>query len=180
MSKSHFLAVAAATLVALGAGATPALASGPSPLAAPTVPTPAQLAKLDSTPLGAAIERQDKLIQENVSTAGRKAIAQLTANHTACEKAVKTVAAVAAQPGGRPPKIGQPEIKREWLKGVRLLANGDLQLAAYFRASDKHEGSMGKLHTALTNLDYGDLLTGWAFNALIRNPGPLPKRHRVH
>ncbi len=175
---SHRPMVAALAVLAMGVGAAPALAAA-SPRVKPTRPTPAQLKKIDSTPLGAAIEKQSKLIQLNIETGtpalDRAAVTKLTANRTACERAASAVAAVAAKPGGR-----QPEIKREWLKGVRVLALSDQQLAAYYRSYAKGEESAGKLDTAITNSNYGDGLTGWAFNGLTGNPGPLPKRHPVH
>jgi hypothetical protein len=126
--------------------------------------------------VGAAIEQQGKLIQLNIQTGtpalDRQAVAKLTANRRVCEKAATAVAAVAARPGGR-----QPEIKREWLKGVRLLARSDQQVAAYYRAYAKGEESASELRTAIANSNYGDGLTGWAVNALTGNPGPLPKFH---
>ena len=169
---------AAVAVLAMGAGAAPALAaSGSHP--APPESTPAQLKKLDSTPLGAAIEKQSKLIQVNIQTGtpalDRKAVTTFTANRGACERAVSAVSGVAAEPGHR-----QPLIKREWLKGVRELALSDQQFAAYYRSYAKGEASQSKLNTAITNSNYGDGLTGWAFNAFIHPPGPLPTRRPVH
>ena len=171
----RYLTLGALAVLISGVGAAPALAVA-SPRVTPTGPTPTQLKKIDSTPLGRAIEQQRRSIQLNLQTGtprlDREAVPKLTANHTACEKAASAVAAV--RPGGR-----QPEIKREWLKGARLQALGDQQLAAYFRAELKGDGSSAQLHTALTNLNYADGLTGWAFNGLTANPGPLPTRHPV-
>jgi hypothetical protein len=175
---SRRLIVVAITVFAVGAGAASALAAA-SPHLTPKGPTSAQLKKLDSTPLGAAIEQQSKLIQLNIETGtpalDRAAVTKLTANRTACDKAASAVSPVTARTGGR-----QPEIKREWLKGVRLLAFSDQQFAAYYRSYAKGEESESKLNTAIANSNYGDGLTGWAFNGLTGNPGPLPKRHPVH
>jgi hypothetical protein len=170
--------VVATAVCAMGVGAGPALAAT-SPHAAPAGQTKAQLIEIESTPLGAAIEQQSKLIQLNIETGtpafDRTAVTKLIANRTACEKAASAVSSVASRQGGR-----QPEIKREWLKGVRVLALADQQFAAYYRSYAKGEESASKLNTAITNSNYGDGLTGWAFNGLTGNPGPLPKRHRVH
>ncbi len=168
------LTIGAIVVMTSGVGAVPALAAA-GPRVMPTGPTPTQLKKIDSTPLGRAIDQQGKSIRLNLQTGtprlDREAIPKLTSNSKTCEKAASAVAAVPAQPGGR-----QPEIKREWVKGAHVLALADQQLAAYFRAEGKGDGSAAKLHTALSNSNYGDGLTGWAFNGLTGNPGPLPKR----
>lgn len=126
--------------------------------------------RITRTPLGAEISRAYQATQENVQTGdvaqNRTAIAHLTSNEKACERAATAVTRVHARPAQR-------AFQRYWVQGVRLQATGDRQLIAALRAGDSGHRVVAKreLAAALDSLNRGDGFTAYAENAL-RLPGP--------
>lgn len=102
-------AVAAITILAMGAGAAPALAAGPTPL----------VRTIEKVQIGT-----DLTLNENLHTAAgdRKAIQVLVANAYAREQATNLVARIPAIPV-------QQAGKAEWLSGVREGVPEDVQIA---------------------------------------------------
>ena len=171
MSHLHLsrrLVIAASTALVVGAGATPALAAV-SPHAGPTRTLNSEIKQAESTPLGAAIVRQGNLTRLN-SPLERAEIKVYAANLTARKKAEAVVKAVAPKPGGR-----QSEIKREWLKGMQYLTTSDQLFLDYLHGDARGQAAEHLRITGLNDATYGDGLTGWAFNALVGDPGPLPR-----
>jgi hypothetical protein len=165
---SRRLVIAAGAVLAVSAGATPALAAVSSH-AMPPRTLKSEIKQAESTPLGAAIVRQDNLTRLN-SNLDRADITKFAANLKAREKAEAAVQAVAPKSSGH-----QVEIKREWLKGMQYLTTSDRLLLQYLHGyANGHAADQLRI-TGLKDSTRGNDLTGWAFNALWGNPGPLPR-----
>jgi hypothetical protein len=113
--------------------------------------------------------RQDNLTRLN-SNLDRAAIKKFAANLKAREKAEAAVQAVAPKSSGH-----QVEIKREWLNGMQYLMTSDRLLLEYLHGDAKGHAADQLRITGLKDATDGNVLTGWAFNALWGNPGPLPR-----
>jgi hypothetical protein len=108
--RPRLLVAAVTTLVALGAGAAPALASGRGPAAQAALKLQPTI-RLNVGPTGTAAQK-------------RKTIAQLLANANKCDHTAQLVSRTH-------PQI--PDGRDLWVKGVRLAATGQREFAAGLR-----------------------------------------------